>query len=135
MKFQPGSYFVGDVSYVVSHSDWQKLLWADGHTEYKGKDVFIAGTAAGDGIYQDQNGREYPVDTGTLGIIPVELCGKAKLKETIKSGGGHVARFDGEFDVSRSGNATFTFGNIVIVTDGSDDEDEEEGCNCTCCYH
>ena len=31
-------------------------------------------TAYGDGVYYDGNGREYPVDSGTIALIPWSMC-------------------------------------------------------------
>lgn len=130
MKFQAGEYFIGDVSYVVRPKDWQTLLRINDDEDgcqLRGHNVFFAGTCGGDGPWKDQVGRWYSTDTGTLGIIPVSLCLKSMLKRIAKRGNcGHVIKYYREFDVTATGG-NFKFGDIVVFTDGSDDEDEDGG--------
>jgi hypothetical protein len=135
MKFKAGRYYIGDLFYVVSSKDWQKIV---GHAEdedfqLRGKPVFVAGTAYGDGEYFDSDGNRYSVDTGTIGIIPAVLCDKKRLNETVKGRDGYVESFARAFEVQASGGR-FQFGHILIATDGSDDEEAEE-CDCNCCPH
>lgn len=79
---RPGTYYVGDLCYVM-HPQWREvcnLMFAT-----KGNNVLngefnlangvrfaLHGTAYGDGTYQDQQGRKYPVDAGLIGCICVE---------------------------------------------------------------
>jgi hypothetical protein len=74
-----GTYWVGDPCYAFSDHDlWMRLLEsadfrdnprilnakADGH-------LFVAsGTAFGDGVFTDDEGNEYPVDAGLIGVTP-----------------------------------------------------------------
>lgn len=123
-----GTYYVGDPCYVLSDKDWQKILGDDGFSQLKGHEIFFAGTNSGDGTYLDNLGNEYGVDTGCIGILPVEVCLKGRLKDITKRNLGQVHVFDSEFEVYVSGG-NFTFGDIEIITDGSDEEKE---CNCDC---
>lgn len=75
MKDQAVSYFVGDLCYVL-HDVWDEvcsLISYDniqsGYQLRDGRKFFLLGTAYGDGTYEDQNGRIYGVDSGTLGAI------------------------------------------------------------------
>ncbi len=129
MTFKAGTYYIGDPCYVLSEKDWDKILGNDGHSTIKGKDVFFAGTAYGDGTYEDQNKNEYPVDTGCIGIFPVEVCLKTKLKEVPKRKMGMIFTFDADFEVSAN-NGNFTFGDVEIITDGSNEEEEDCWCDC-----
>jgi hypothetical protein len=54
MKFPKGKYWIGDPCYVIGAEGWN---WQ--HHTY-----------LGDGAYDDQDGREYLVDSGTLGCFP-----------------------------------------------------------------
>ena len=78
---------------------------------------FVAGTAYGDGSYLDNEGREYGVDAGILGIIPLYVCDGDSMD------GGHVVTFEESFEVYNENN-TFHFGNVVIPT--GDEENNEE---------
>ena len=140
MKFKAGKYFIGDLSYVLPRKDWMKLcegLFSRGDEDtgfkIRGRDVFVAGTAYGDGEYKDADGNMYSVDTGTLGIAPLELCNQKYIKDIIENGGGQIESFARAFEVSASGGR-FQFGHVLIATDGSDDEEADE-CNCNCCPH
>lgn len=77
---QPGVYYVGDLCYVM-HPQWNEVcnLTITGNESLDGEFNLSSGvrfsihsTAYGDGSYQDEQGREYPVDSGTIGCIRVE---------------------------------------------------------------
>ncbi|KLU62348.1 hypothetical protein CEB3_c13920 [Peptococcaceae bacterium CEB3] len=76
MQFKAGRYYVGDLCYVVK--DWHQLLtdtdyFRNENCTFKDQPIFVAKTTYGDGTYSDQYSRVYPVDTGSIGIVPVEL--------------------------------------------------------------
>ena len=73
-----GKYYVGDLCYVFSDEEWEKVcaLIIDGHTckegEFQledGRQFAIYNTAYGDGRYYDEQGRSYSVDSGSIGCI------------------------------------------------------------------
>jgi hypothetical protein len=77
-----GTYYVGDLCYVM-HPQWDEvcnLMFATGNNSVLDGEFNLANgvrftlhsTAYGDGTYQDQQGREYPVDAGLIGCIRVE---------------------------------------------------------------
>ena len=79
---RPGTYYVGDLCYVM-HPQWKEvcnLMFAsDGNYVLDGEFKLANGvrfalhsTAYGDGTYQDQEGRSYPVDAGLIGCIRLE---------------------------------------------------------------
>lgn len=79
---RPGTYYVGDLCYVM-HPQWKEvcdLMFAtDGNGVLDGEFNLANGvrfnlhsTAYGDGTYQDQEGRDYPVDAGLIGCIRVQ---------------------------------------------------------------
>lgn len=124
MKFKAGKYYIGDLCYVVKeHSDWMKLLedtnyFQNENQSYKGYSIFAESTAHGDGVYYDQDGREYGVDAGIIGIMPVEV-----IESDGK--GGNIIEFKEDFEVETIELGVFKFGNIVINTAGWNDENEE----------
>jgi len=84
---KPGKYYVGDLCYVLNSKDdeiWMEvcdLLWnpessseSEVHTLKDGREFAILSTAYGDGTYTDQEGREYAVDSGTIGCILADQC-------------------------------------------------------------
>lgn len=140
VSFTKGKYYVGDPCYVISDEHWDELLdktnfFEDGEFKFKGATCFTANTAFGDGTYEDQEGREYCVDAGLIGVIPFEV-----LDENFEGSGGQIIEFDEEFTASET-DGSFFIGDIVIITGDSDDDDEEfdeefnddeDGCGCDC---
>lgn len=78
-------FYVGDICYALAedvyHGVWGGAGYEDGkHTDpATGRDFIVAGTADGDGEYNDQTGRLYPVDAGNIGIVPLELLDKGEF--------------------------------------------------------
>lgn len=79
---RPGIYYVGDLCYVM-HPQWKEvcnlMFSTDGNYVLDGEFNLANGvrfalhsTAHGDGTYQDQEGRDYPVDAGLIGCIRLE---------------------------------------------------------------
>lgn len=119
-KMPAGKYFVGDLCYVM-HNEWDEacnLMFdpmngdgSDGTFTLKdGRRFAIFGTAYGDGVYDDQEGREYPVDSGSIGCIKVE-----DLTEEIDPELGHVIDFPNDFYVKKNGGELI-FGRVWIDT-------------------
>ena len=128
MEFEAGKYWIGDPCYAVKDENWEPLLKksnffaGDGigywHGEYNGQIMFAAGTAYGDGSYQDNEGKEYGVDAGLLSIIPLEACDGDSMD------GGHVVEFKDRVCVEVD-EGVFSFGHIKIdTTEGAEDEDD-----------
>jgi len=122
MKFVAGKYYIGDPCYAVKDENWGKLIddtgcfgiedsecFENGCFTYNGSQCFTKGTAYGDGCYTDNYGREYGVDAGLIGIMPIEVCDGDYIE------GGNVIMFEEDFYVSAS-NGVFNFGNIEIDT-------------------
>lgn len=76
-----GMFWVGDLCYLLGHSDEEHEQWMDllHETDFfdgeaigtlKGEKVIGFNTKHGDGVYNDQYGNEYPVDAGIIGIAP-----------------------------------------------------------------
>jgi hypothetical protein len=82
----PGKYYVGDPCYVLgdtAHGELCKMISPESEgmfaTGIEGKHVLSDGRTVvlwkcpeGDGVYKDQNGRFYMVDSGCLGITLLE---------------------------------------------------------------
>ena len=72
-------FYIGDICYALptqTYDDvWGGAGFEDGVYEVPGTGMSfaVASTKWGDGEFEDQEGREYPVDAGNIGIIPFEL--------------------------------------------------------------
>ena len=73
-----GTYYVGDLCYVMSDEEWDEVCsitikdnkCIEGEFNLKdGRRFALYGTAWGDGLYNDQYGHSYSVDSGTIGCI------------------------------------------------------------------
>lgn len=73
-----GVYYVGDLCYVMSDAEWDEFCsitiqgsrCLDGEFELSdGRKFATYGTSWGDGVYQDQHGNQYAVDSGLIGCI------------------------------------------------------------------
>ena len=131
-RMPKGKYWVGDLCYVM-HPQWEEvcgLLFADRKDHGCNEGVFklangvefaIFNTAYGDGTYLDREGRDYPVDSGSIGCIRVEdVTDPESWLE-----GMNIVEFEADFEVRKRGSELI-FGNIVIDTDPPYDEDEDE---------
>jgi hypothetical protein len=78
-----GQYYLGDPCYCLA-SMWREVLDKSNYFETPfviGKKLPIIAfeTAFGDGIYFDQNGTEYSVDSGLIGLVPVSMADSAPI--------------------------------------------------------
>jgi hypothetical protein len=142
--FKPGKYFIGDPCYAIADEHWDRFLevkygedWLQNadqmdetntHFEFDGHQVFVGATAFGDGVYFDnETDTEYGVDSGTLGLIPIELCtNKEDLVNLEKLG--RVVDFSDSFECDVN-NGEFTFGDIEINTRENDQDEDEDDCD------
>jgi len=151
-----GKYYVGDLCYVLgdkAHDELCKMCYPTGNTTgIEGKRVLSDGRIVisfkcpyGDGVYGDQSGMSYMVDSGCLGITLLEGLEEqwenpnthiTHLKEETMTEYigrlGHIVEYDSEFNVKRvsvDGDVNMTFGDKVTINTGmfffdtsSDDE-------------
>jgi len=119
MKLKAGTYWVGDLCYLIEdREDWDqvvKFMFENDKPKYgvftlKGAKGAIFGTAYGDGCYSDNFGNEYGVDSGTLGLFPVGVLPTARFES-----GGTIHNFPQDFEVS-SKRGNMNFGHINIDT-------------------
>lgn len=120
-KLPAGKYYIGDPCYVIHHRAWVKVC---DNTDDKvinclEHPFFMAGTAYGDGVYFDQNNREYDVDSGCLGAVPVALIQKplGAFMMIIDFPDGLVIGYDGK---------VFMFGSLTIDTDPQEDFEQDD---------
>jgi hypothetical protein len=125
-RLPAGKYYIGDPCYVFNDETWDTLIekhWDSMRHgeifELNGQQLWMHSTKFGDGVYDDQNGTEYGVDAGLLGIVPIAL-----IEDPAGEENGTVLEFQRSVVVSYD-NGTFYIGNITIKT-GDDDLDFED---------
>jgi len=79
-----GTYVIGDPCYSIqAQAEWDEILRTSDYFENPiatltrgGKQYKVLGfrTAWGDGCYDDNLGNVYPVDSGCIGLVPVEIA-------------------------------------------------------------
>ena len=99
-------YFVGDIGYLHLE-EWNYIC---GNASYNNEDWVITledgrkvalFSTCGDGLFTSDSGREYCVDSGTLGIIKVSDLSAfdlGTLRKVIEKGNAHIVEMPG-FDI------------------------------------
>jgi len=128
--FKAGTYYVGDLCYIFDGSDWDALLEKNKFFEIPAvdfKENKVGGfmTANGDGEYTSNiGGHTFPVDSGTIGICPIELV---DVEEVVKKKFGAIITFHKDFEISyeTEEKGQMKFGHITIDTIEIEEEEEE----------
>lgn len=119
--YKKGTYYIGDPCYVLSDKNFEELCLHQDKLGYpieiEGEVVYFDRTAHGDGVYRDNKRRIYPVDTGTIAIIPISLVDAEKLLSNFQYFSPVIKKFKDDFTVD-SDDGIFNFGDIVIDTKG-----------------
>ena len=120
-------FYLGDPCYVLNdkiyYDFWEDQKdFADGVFKFKNLH-FAVGATHDDGYYEDDDENGYPVDSGTIALIPLELVGnkdRLELGNVFEIPGvGEFAYEDGVFEVTLPGGHE-------IRIDTNVDEDEQE---------
>jgi hypothetical protein len=123
-----GQYVLGDPCYAVPDDDWMPLLESCnyfnnpvGHVVDGMQKFFVLafGTKWGDGCYAGSDGKEYPVDAGLIGLVPVEMV------EDLESHIQNIVTFTKDTVCSYNGSGRLVFGGISIETDPEEEEEDE----------
>lgn len=90
-----GKYYIGDP--ILALPDKYYIgIWGNEYSYQNGKfningfDMIIHSTHNGDGIYKDTRDRLYKIDSGTIGIIPIELLDESNFQNNQYS---HIFEF------------------------------------------
>ena len=129
-------YYVGDLCYVM-HDEWTEVcnltLAPDAPDEIfftldDGREFIMMSTAYGDGCYNDQEGRPYSVDSGTIGAIRTDYLNAEELADAIGRGLGHLHTFNRVLDGldADDANGVLHFGDSDVIIDTAGDMDEDE---------
>lgn len=126
-------FYIGDLCYALNDKTydevWGGANYEDGVYEVPGTDrsFAVAGTAYGDGTYEDDYGREYSVDAGNISLVPRELADDLT--------GGHyfdvpgTAAFEAErgyFKITLPNGLQIHIDTRAYEEDDSWDEDDDE---------
>lgn len=120
-----GTYVITDPCYVIKR--WDQVITdtdcfdTTGVYQLSGYNYCGIGTMYGDGSYYDNYGVEYPVDSGLIGAVAVELVileGKCTDYKTVT--------FKKSVECGIDSGGTIYFGAIRIETGFSDEEDVDE---------
>lgn len=131
VRMKAGKYWLSDPCYVLREElipgfDWVRdfskpvfggnstITEATCRVTVNGHVCIAFNTEHGDGVYMSSQGHELGVDSGSIGLIPVEL---------VRSGDAHMVEFPEDFDCWEQGGVLH-FGRIMIDTS----YDEEELC-------
>lgn len=92
--FSKQGFVISDPCYVLSEDVYlnfwgKKKIFADGIFEVNGFSFAVGSTAHGDGVHYDNACHKYSVDSGAIGLIPLELVSK-------KEGLGAIFELPGE---------------------------------------
>lgn len=134
--YPAGKYYIGDVCYALSDRVYQRQ-WGDAYrfTEgthvltYKGRqNTFTVNfTTYGDGLYMDSSKRmNFHVDSGTIGIVPMNLCSLRNIKDNKIFGGCFIESNSPVEFKSKNGIFIVSYNDnqerIIIDTNGDNDE-------------
>lgn len=127
----PGTYVIGDPCIHLSPEQWEQVLYESDDFEQTVAPFELTGggtgyvvafqTQQGDGLYTDLDGNDYPVDSGTIGIIPREFVNE------LFEDSANVMTFETPVVCFSTRDGNLVFGHIEIATSGdvgSDDFDE-----------
>jgi hypothetical protein len=120
-----GKYVIGDPCYAVPDRLWDELLkscdfFRTPIGQANGHKVLGFGTKWGDGCYRGTDGREYPVDAGLIGLVPIELV------EDPLQHSDFIVTFSKPTLCTDHDNGALQFGHIIIDTDPADPEEEDD---------
>lgn len=68
-----GIYFVGDPMYVLDKDKWHDKVYLTESIYEPELRFWHHKTEWGDGVYYDQNDNRYPVDSASIGVVPIEI--------------------------------------------------------------
>lgn len=131
MTMKAGTYYIGDLCYVMS-DEWNEFCditikgyeCLDGEFALKdGRKFATYGTAFGDGEYSASNGAVLGVDAGLVGCILLSDINTSDNGGNVPETVGTIVTFDKDFETGED-NGTITFGHISVYTNYEDECDE-----------
>lgn len=115
-----GHYYIGDPCYVLDREAREEFRASihrpSGIAAYGGVPSVSFYTKYGDGLYWDDYGYEYSVDSASIGAVPVALISDDPEVVERKAAYGQLHHFPSDFECENV-NGHLRFGRIVINTD------------------
>jgi hypothetical protein len=107
-------YVVGDLCNCLNSDDWFEFC----NNEALPEGAYSFRTFTGDGTYVDGEGREYNVDSGTIGILPLDkVSDQEKLRTALKYRIVHILDLEEVTeDMVGESEGVITLGPIIIDT-------------------
>lgn len=121
-KVPAGIYWIGDPCYMIKGKDWDLLVNNDKNNGsiggiIDGHIIVALTTVLGDGEYSDSRGFKYKVDSGYIGIIPIDyLHMVSDDSQSFMRKDGRVIEFARTTDVYVTDRGIMHFGKAVIET-------------------
>src|SRR5690606_17829740 len=124
-----GRYFIGDLCYTAGEDDsawsqWVEIAAAHSNdfvdpvtgANYDEWPLVAVSTLYGDGVYEDDKGRSYGVDAGSIGAAPEAFIERFALADQDLAHAGHWETFEEDFEISISDAGVIHIGHLVIPT-------------------
>ena len=114
IEVDAGTYYIGDPGYAVAEEEWEAFLYDMLTHIGLGWGSVALFTLHGDGLYLDQHGNPYNVDSGLIGVFPVERVSSSVDREKMARLG-QFHHFESSFLVEFDGDLEKVwFGDIEI---------------------
>lgn len=118
VKIQPGTYFLGDPSQVLTVEKFDELVDASCDFSRVARDgdsqVIAFPARKGGRVYNDDDGKAYLVESGLIGLTPTHMVDD--LPAALLPKRGRVVQFDGAVRCTRRADGVLTFGRYRIHT-------------------
>ena len=111
MRLEADEYWIGDLGYVLSDNDWSRAR--ERYFDHRRAVRLISGEVAiifvtyGDGYHANTSGKDIPVDSGTIGIVPATAV-------EAKEGHGFAKTFSQPF-ICEMDDERIVFGDVSIT--------------------
>ena len=116
-----GTYYIGDPGYAVADEEWEEFLGSMMTHVVYGWGAVVFFTIIGDGLYLDQHSNPYNVDSGLIGVFPVErVSSSVDREEMARLGQFHhfessfLVKYDGEQEIVWFGDIEINIGQTYI---------------------
>ncbi|EQA7786830.1 hypothetical protein ACX818_001424 [Acinetobacter baumannii] len=127
----PNKYIVIDPCYVLTDEVYDKMIDQSIISSQPqlidlngdGKPMMVCSTLYGDGYYESNLGVYFPVDSGQIAVIPLELCDSDALNDAWNQQHSFLIEGEINFDYDTL-DGTITVNHLEIYTGGLDSDEE-----------
>lgn len=128
-------FYIGDPCYVLG-DEFYHGVWCGKHNcedgliqnPENGFSFAVSGTAWGDGCYGGTDGHDYPVDSGTIAVVPEELIEKPDGIECGRyvegAGEAFFSEVEGRFEITLPSGEEVTIETSDMYEDDGGEEDD-----------